>query len=89
MSGDEILTIREVVALLKFGEETTYTMAETGDLPAFKARGQRRFRRADIDTWIQARIPRRVTPPDTRKPGGDGAAASGSEGCLGARNVGE
>lgn len=54
--ADEILTIREVAALLKVGEKTTYTMAQSGDLPGFKVRGQWRFRRSDIDAWIHDRV---------------------------------
>ncbi len=53
MVQDEILTIRDVAALLKIGEKTAYTMAQSGDLPGFKVRGQWRFRRADLDAWIR------------------------------------
>ena len=56
MSSDEILTIRDVAALLKIGEKTAYTMAQSGDLPGFKVRGQWRFRRADIDGWIRQQV---------------------------------
>lgn len=48
---DEILTIRELAALLKIGEPA-YTMAQCGELPGFKVRDQWRSRRADIDAWI-------------------------------------
>jgi len=58
MGDDEILTIREVAALLKIGEKTTYTMAQGGQLPGFKVRGQWRFRRADIDQWIARQVDR-------------------------------
>lgn len=37
---DEILTLTEVAQLLKIAEKTVYTMAQQGDLPAFKVRGQ-------------------------------------------------
>ena len=56
MSSDEILTIRDVAALLKIGEKTSYTMAQSGDLPGFKVRGQWRFRRADLDAWIRPQV---------------------------------
>ncbi len=49
---DEILTVREVAALLKVAEKTVYTMAQRGEIPCFKVRGQWRFRRLDIDDWI-------------------------------------
>ncbi len=52
---DEVLTMKEVAALLKIGEKTAYTMAKRGDLPGFKVGGQWRFKRADIDRWIEER----------------------------------
>ncbi len=51
--SDEILTVLEVAALLKVADKTVYTMAQKGEIPAFKVRGQWRFRRTDIDTWIE------------------------------------
>jgi excisionase family DNA binding protein len=54
MQNDEILKIKGVAALLKIGEKTVYSMAQTGELPAFKVRGQWRFSRKDIDHWIEA-----------------------------------
>jgi excisionase family DNA binding protein len=53
---DEILTVSEVAGLLKVADKTVYTMAQQGELPAFKVRGQWRFRRAELDAWIDAKI---------------------------------
>ncbi len=50
---DEILTLPEVAQLLKVAEKTVYTMAQKGELPAFKVRGQWRFKRDDINAWIE------------------------------------
>lgn len=50
---DEILTLPEIAVLLKVAEKTVYTMAQKAQLPAFKVRGQWRFKRADIDRWIE------------------------------------
>ena len=52
---DEILTVSEVAGLLKVAEKTVYTMAQQGELPAFKVRGQWRFRRTDLEAWIDAK----------------------------------
>lgn len=52
--SDEILTVPEVANLLKVAEKTVYTMAQRGEIPRFKVRGQWRFRRSDIDAWIEA-----------------------------------
>jgi excisionase family DNA binding protein len=53
MQNQDVLTIKEVAALLKVGEKTIYSMAQSGELPAFKVRGQWRFSRRDIDAWIE------------------------------------
>jgi excisionase family DNA binding protein len=67
---DEILTIREVAALLKIGEKTAYTMAQSAELPGWKVRGQWRFRRTYIDAWIQSQVGKSGGPGD--EPGGHG-----------------
>ncbi|MBM0106505.1 helix-turn-helix domain-containing protein [Steroidobacter sp. S1-65] len=51
---EEILTIREVAAVLKLAEKTVYAMAQAGELPAFKVRGQWRIRQVDFDQWLAA-----------------------------------
>lgn len=53
-SAVEILTIREVAALLRVVEKTVYTMAQKSEIPGFKVRGQWRFKRNDIDAWIDS-----------------------------------
>ena len=53
MINEEVLKIKEVAALLKVGEKTVYSMAQSGELPGFKVRGQWRFSRNDIDDWIE------------------------------------
>jgi excisionase family DNA binding protein len=50
---DEILTLPEIAQLLKVGQKTLYTLAQKGELPAFKVLGQWRFKRVDIDRWIE------------------------------------
>ncbi len=70
MAEDEILTIREVGTLLKIGEKTAYTMAQSGELPGFKVRGQWRFRRSDIDDWIHDQLGKPAPSQDNDDPGG-------------------
>lgn len=50
--ADEVLTIKEVAALLKLAEKTVYAMAQAGELPAFKIRGQWRIKRSELDHWL-------------------------------------
>lgn len=61
--SDEILTLPEVALLLKVAEKTVYTMAQKGELPAFKVRGQWRFKRDDIDSWIERQKVALLTRP--------------------------
>jgi len=53
VQNKEVMKIKEIAALLKVGEKTIYSMAQTGELPAFKVRGQWRFSKKDIDDWIE------------------------------------
>lgn len=50
---DEILTLPEVAKLLKVTDKTVYTLAQKGVLPGFKVGGQWRFKRVDLDAWIE------------------------------------
>jgi excisionase family DNA binding protein len=43
--NDDILTIPEVAELLRIAEKTVYTLAQRGEIPAFKLGGQWRFSR--------------------------------------------
>jgi excisionase family DNA binding protein len=50
--NDEILTIRDVAEYLKVTEKTVYGLAQQHRIPGFKVGGQWRFRRKDLDSWI-------------------------------------
>jgi excisionase family DNA binding protein len=49
----EILTIKEVSAYLKITEKTAYRLAGEGKIPGFKVGGGWRFRKSEIDAWIE------------------------------------
>lgn len=49
----EILTIKEVAILLKVGDRTVYALAQQAQLPGFKVGGQWRFKRHDLEAWIE------------------------------------
>lgn len=59
MTPEAVLTIKEIASLLKLAEKTVYSMAQRGELPAFKVRGQWRVRKADFETWIESQSKRR------------------------------
>lgn len=47
------MTVREVATYLNVNEKTVYRLAQRRDLPGFKVAGAWRFRREDIDRWIE------------------------------------
>jgi len=49
---DEILTIKEIADYLKVAEKTIYRLAGNKKLPAFKVGGIWRFRKSEVDRWI-------------------------------------
>ncbi|PSU75394.1 methylation-associated defense system helix-turn-helix domain-containing protein MAD1 [Photobacterium phosphoreum] len=51
--ADDILTLKEVAAYLKLAEKTAYRLASEGKLPGFKVGGSWRFKREDIEAWIE------------------------------------
>ncbi len=53
MSGDEILTVKELADYLKIAEKTAYRFASEGKVPGFKVGSAWRFRRVEIDRWIE------------------------------------
>lgn len=47
------MTVRDVALYLKVVEKTVYRLAQRGDLPGFKVAGTWRFKRLDIEAWIE------------------------------------
>jgi excisionase family DNA binding protein len=56
----EILTVREVAALLKINEKTAYKLAAKGKIPSFKVGGSWRFDKGEIESWIKRQIEKQV-----------------------------
>ncbi|AAW87604.1 hypothetical protein VF_A0534 [Aliivibrio fischeri ES114] len=50
---DQILTLKEVVTYLKLAEKTAYRLTSEGKLPGFKVGGSWRFKREDLEAWIE------------------------------------
>jgi excisionase family DNA binding protein len=46
------LTTEEVLSYLKVNPRTIYRLIKTGELPAVRIGRQWRFRRSDLDAWI-------------------------------------
>ncbi len=61
---DQALTIRQVAEYLQVTERTIYNLVWAGELPGFKVGNTWRFKKEDIDKWIEAskrnnRVPKR------------------------------
>lgn len=47
------MTIQELAVYLKLTEKTAYRLAAEGKLPGFKVGGSWRFKKADLEEWIE------------------------------------
>jgi PTS system nitrogen regulatory IIA component len=59
MASEEILDVKEVAKILKVSTRTVIRLAERGELVSFKIGDLWRFRRSDVDDYIQRQIHRR------------------------------
>ncbi|HHG3340939.1 TPA: helix-turn-helix domain-containing protein [Vibrio parahaemolyticus] len=50
---DQIFTLKEVATYLKLAEKTACRLASEGKLPGFKVGGSWRFKREDLEAWIE------------------------------------
>lgn len=51
---EKLMTLEEVADYLRLSNDTVYRMANTGTIPASKVGNQWRFRREDVDAWLEA-----------------------------------
>ncbi len=59
----DIMTIDEVVGYLRINTKTAYRLAADSELPGFEVGGTWRFRRVDIEDWIN----REASPKKDKK----------------------
>jgi excisionase family DNA binding protein len=50
-----VMTVREVAVYLSVDEKTVYRLTTRRELPGFKVAGTWRFKKTDIDDWIEKR----------------------------------
>jgi excisionase family DNA binding protein len=50
---EELLTLKELSKYLKISKPTLYKMVEQGKIPALKIANQWRFKKGDIDSWLE------------------------------------
>ena len=56
MIDEEILTIDEVAKYLRVSERTVYDWAQKGEIPAGKIGTAWRFKKSDIELWVNSRL---------------------------------
>ena len=56
MVEDDILTLEEVAKMLRISERTVYDYAQKGEIPAGKIRTAWRFKKSEIDKWIDEKL---------------------------------
>ena len=61
------MTVREVADYLNVDEKTVYRLTKDGRLPGFKVAGAWRFKKEDIDEWIERQKSVAARPPSQRR----------------------
>lgn len=62
---DDILTIEEVAKYLRVSERTVYDWAQKGEIPAGKIGTVWRFKKSEIEKWVNARLSSPVKQTET------------------------
>ena len=60
--ADGVFTVRELAKYLRMKPLTIYKHASTGRLPGFKVGSHWRFKKATIDSWIEAQEQSNINP---------------------------
>jgi excisionase family DNA binding protein len=72
---ETFLTTEEVLEYLQVNLRTVYRLIKAGKIPAVRVGRQWRFRKRDIDTWLDSQRPRGGSRATTSAPAGSGAAS--------------
>lgn len=51
--SEQIMTVKDVASYLKLNERTVYRMTTSAKIPAFKVGTSWRFKREDLEKWIE------------------------------------
>ena len=76
---DTILTTEDVLAYLHVNLRTIYRLIKAGGIPALRVGRQWRFRKADVDLWLESQGT--MTPDSSRR-----TASAGADGAAGAES---
>ena len=56
MSSETLLNVKQVAQYLQLKESTIYSWAQDGKIPAIKIGRTWRFRRSDLDAWLERHL---------------------------------
>jgi excisionase family DNA binding protein len=56
MTQDTLLNVKQVAGYLQLKESTIYSWAQDGKIPAIKIGRTWRFRRSDLDAWLERHL---------------------------------
>lgn len=56
----DIMTMKEVADYLKINDKTAYKLTAEGKIPGFKVGGAWRFKKSEIDSWINSQSDKKV-----------------------------
>ena len=62
MANDGFLTTEEVLEYLQVNLRTVYRLIKAGKIPAVRVGRQWRFRKTDLDAWLESQRPRSTRP---------------------------
>ena len=65
--GDDILTIEEVAKYLRVSERTVYDWAQKGEIPAGKIGTVWRFKKSEIEKWVNERLSSSQKPAEQKQ----------------------
>src|SRR4030081_2073899 len=74
MIDETFLTTEEVLEYLQVNLRTVYRLIKAGKIPAVRVGRQWRFRKRDIDAWLDSQRPRSRSPPTPAGAGGPARA---------------
>lgn len=57
----DLITIKQVAEFLNLAEKTVYRMANDGEIPAFKIGGSWRFKRSEVEGWLEQQRNKKAT----------------------------
>lgn len=77
MIDESFLTTEEVLEYLQVNLRTVYRLIKAGKIPAIRVGRQWRFRKRDIDAWLESQRPRGGRPAPVAAPARSAGAAAG------------